>query len=135
MTDYAKKEQKILNKIGDLIDQLDVTLDKLDEDKDSKVKHFFEQEKAIHEIKQIMRAGRKIEENKEEAIDEAAYEVTDWMENEESLLGEIERHFNKLTETLDHLTVDDNKVKSYVEQKKVIHEVKKITDSVDKLVK
>ena len=46
MTNYSKKEFKTLGKIEHTIIKLDETLGKM-EDTDSKIKHFFEQEKAI----------------------------------------------------------------------------------------
>ena len=59
MTDYVAKEVKLLNKIADRISILDGVLDKM-EDTDSKVKHFMEQEKALHEIRAIIREENKI---------------------------------------------------------------------------
>ena len=53
MTNYSKKEFKTLGKIEHTIIKLDETLGKM-EDTDSKIKHFFEQEKAIHEIKKTL---------------------------------------------------------------------------------
>ena len=134
MTDYAKKEQKILNKIEDTFGKLDTTLDKLEESEDTKVKHFVEQEKAIHEIKKIISEGKKLNKNEQNAIDDVAYEVDAWMDSEESLVGKISKYFDELDKTLSNISDDDNHVKRYIEQKKVLHEVKEIAKSVDKLV-
>ena len=134
MTDYAKKEQKILNKIQEATEKLDTTLDKVEESEETKVKHFIEQEKAIHEIKKIISDGKKLYKNEQNAVEDAAYEVSDWMDNEDSLVGNISNRFDKLDKTLSNISDDDNRVKSYIEQKKVLHEVKEIAKSVDKLL-
>ncbi|MHC5250627.1 hypothetical protein [Enterococcus sp. LJL90] len=59
MTDYEKKEDKVLANIADTVVKLDTELDKLDalnEDKDKKheIKKWYAERKALHEIKHIL---------------------------------------------------------------------------------
>lgn len=132
MTDYAKKEAKLLEKIGKEMDKLEVTLEKM-EDTDSKVKHYVEQEKALHEVKSIIRKEAKIERNEEKAVDKAAAKVDSWLDHQDSLVSGIWKEIDKLDNTLGNISDDDNKVKAYMEQKKAIHEIKKIVKKADKL--
>ena len=57
MTNYNKKEQHCLTKIYSTIQKLDETLLKIDESTNS-LSYFLEQEKAIHEIKVILRQAK-----------------------------------------------------------------------------
>ena len=133
MTDYEKKEAKLLEKISKEMDKLDDSLAKM-EDTDSKVKHFYEQEKALHEVKSIIRKENKIEKNEEKAADHEVADVEAWLGHEDSLVKGIFQEIAKLDGTLDGIDEDDNKVKSYLEQKKAIHEIKKILKKADELV-
>lgn len=59
MADYEKKESEVLEKIAKTVEKLDTTLtelDNLDEDKNKKhgIKKWYEEKKAIHEIKHIL---------------------------------------------------------------------------------
>jgi len=47
------KDLKTLEKIGKTVDHLEETLDKLD-GKENKLKEWYEQKKAVHEIKKIL---------------------------------------------------------------------------------
>ena len=60
MTDLAAREEKLIREIEKEMDKLDQTLAKMDET-DSKIKHFIEQEKALHEIRTIIRKEHKLE--------------------------------------------------------------------------
>lgn len=132
MTDYAAKEAKVLTKIGKEMDKLDVSLSKM-EDTDSKVKHFFEQEKALHEVKSIIRKENKIDGLEDDAQASDAQAVSDWLNDQDSLVGKINQEIDKLETTLGGIGDDDNKVKSFVEQKKAIREIKEIVKASDKL--
>lgn len=118
MKDYAKKEEKILNKIDKRIDELNNNLFKMD-DADGKVKHFFEQEKALHDIKSIIRSENKLD--KEEAKDKA-----DSIKKDVDVIKTISDKIDDLEERLNALNDDDSKIESYFEQKKVIDDIKKI---------
>lgn len=133
MTDYVKKEAKLLEKIGKEMGKLDESLAKM-EDTDSKIKHFYEQEKALHEVKSIIRKENKIEKNEEKAAEKAVEGAENWLDHEDSLVGGIAREIDKLDKTLSGINEDDNKVKSYLEQKKAVHEIKAILKKADKLV-
>ena len=59
MTDVAAREEKLIREIEKEMDKLDQTLAKMDET-DSKIKHFIEQEKALHEIREIVKKVNKL---------------------------------------------------------------------------
>lgn len=120
MIDYSEKEAKLLNKINTRIDELENNLDKMD-NTDSKIKHFFEQEKALHDIKSIIRSENKI--YKDEAED-----VADSMKKETNIAAVISNKIDDLENRLNKLNDDDTKIKSYIEQKKAIADIKKIID-------
>lgn len=132
MTNYAKKEANVLTRIEKELEKLDVSLAKMD-DSTNKVSHFYEQEKAIHEIKQIIRSAKKYDKltakEAEAAVDEVIYQT----EEELDLVNDISNEFDKLDKTLSALGETDSKVKSYVEQKAALHEVKKIIKKADQL--
>lgn len=133
MTNYEKKEEKAFEKIEKTLVHLDETLGKL-EDTDSKVKHFVEQEKALHEIKSIIRHEKKIDKLQNEAVEDAAVEAGEWLDQQDALFTDIANEVTKLDKTLDKLDEDkDSKVKSYVEQEKALHEIKKIVKHAKKL--
>lgn len=132
MANYAQKEEKILEKIGKEIEKLETTVGKM-EDTESKVKHFFEQEKGLHEVKSIIRKVKKIGKLEDKEDSGAEKEFTDWLNSENSLVGKIDDKIESLEKTLDGIGDDDGKVKSFLEQKKVIHEIKSIVHSVDKI--
>ncbi|MBL1224965.1 hypothetical protein [Enterococcus sp. BWR-S5] len=132
MTDYAKKEAKLLEKIGKEMDKLDDSLAKMEET-DSKVKHFYEQEKALHEVKSIIRKENKIEKDEVKAAEEEVSGLEGWLNHEDSLVKGIVQEIAKLDTTLGGINEDDNKVKSYLEQKKAVHEIKAILKKADKL--
>lgn len=132
MANFEKKETVLVEKIAKEMDKLEATLEKM-EDTDSKVKHFYEQEKALHEVKTIIRKENKIEKLEQKAEDEAVDGVTDWLYDEASLVGQINKEVDKLDQTLATIDSDENKVKSYLEQKKAIHEIKKIVKKADQL--
>lgn len=57
--DWADDQYILLREIGRQIDKLEEILDHLD-DSDSKIKGFFEQQKAIHYIKSILKKSRQL---------------------------------------------------------------------------
>lgn len=120
MIDYSEKEAKLLNKISTRIDELESNLAKMD-NTDSKIKHFFEQEKALHDIKSIIRSENKI--YKDEAED-----VADSIKKETTIAAVISNKIDDLENRLNELNDDDTKIKSYIEQKKAIADIKKIID-------
>lgn len=66
MTNYDKKEDTIVEKILLAVEKLDTDLDKidaLDEDHDKKheIKKWFEEKKAVHQIKKILHDEKKYE--------------------------------------------------------------------------
>jgi hypothetical protein len=74
MTDYEKKEDKVLDKIVDEIVRLDATLEKLDET-NNRATAWVEQKRAMHEIKKILHEADKYDKYNEE----------EWMDFIESL--------------------------------------------------
>ena len=125
MADHEKRIAKALLKIAKTVEKLDDTLDKLD-GADGKVKHFIEQEKAIHEIKKIAHEFDKIEKNEEEIDEKLARRITADVDAQEKALNHIANAAVKLDEELLKISDDDGKVKSFIAQKKIIHQVKKI---------
>lgn len=115
-----------------MINELELTLEKMAET-DSRIKHFYEQEKAIHEIRVIIRKAKKVEKLVDQevtaAIDEVVYETAE----ELTLAQEIEQEFDKLDQTLAGMSETDSKAKSYLEQQKALHEAKKILKKAKKL--
>lgn len=125
MANPEKKILKALVEIEETMEKLDGTLDQM-EDTDSRVKHFIEQEKAIHEIKKIVRAADKMEKYEEKDLSKWAHRIKVDVDGQEKALLKIAKETDKLDETLSKMSDDDGKVKSFVAQKKVIHQVKKI---------
>jgi len=125
MEHNEKKILKALLEIEKTVEKLDETLDKMD-GAEGKVKHFIEQEKAVHEIKKIARECDKIE--KYDAKDEAAqaHRVKVDVVEQEKALERIAKEADKLDEALSEMSDDDGKVKSFIAQKKTVHQIKKI---------
>ena len=55
------------------------------------------------------------------------------LEREESLINGINKEVEKLDKTLSKIDGDENRVKSYYEQKKALHENREIVKKVNKL--
>ncbi len=132
MANHETKEMKTLKKIAEQIVRLDETLEKLAEtDADEhKVKHFVEQEKAVMEIRGIVRKSKHFAHlvEKEEAKKELAVAADQALEVK--TIKDILDRFDKLDASLAKLDEDSNRVKSYFEQRKAIHEVKRILHDV-----
>ena len=125
MADHEKKISKALIEIAKTVEKLDDTLDKLDS-ADGKAKHFIEQEKAIHEIKKIAHEFDKIEKNEEKIDAKLAKTITADVGAQEKALNSIANAAVKLDEELSKISDDDGRVKSFIAQKKITHQVKKI---------
>jgi len=124
MTNYEKKILQALQEIEKTVKKLDDTLDKM-ENTDSKVKHFIEQERAIHEIKKIAREFHKIEKLAEKDAVEQAHRITAEAEQEKALV-KIAMATEKLDTELANIGDDDEKVKSFIAQKELADQIKKI---------
>ena len=118
--DYAKEEAKLLTKINDQIEKLDINRSKMGS-AENKLAHFADQEKALHDIKSIIRSENKI--YKDEAED-----VADSMKKETNIAAVISNKIDDLENRLNKLNDDDTKIKSYIEQKKAIADIKKIIE-------
>ena len=125
--DYAKEEAKLLTKINDQIEKLDINLSKMGS-AENKLAHFADQEKALHDLHSIIRDGKKIDHVEERA----EKEVQNWINDENSTVNKIERKVDDLIGTLSNVSDDDSKIKSYVEQKKVIGDIKSIIKEFSK---
>ena len=125
MASPEKKILKALLEIAKEMEKLDHTLDKLD-CADNKAKHFIEQEKAMHEIKKIVHASDKLEKYEEKDIEKWAHKITVDVDGQAKALSNIANAADKLDGELAKIGDDDGKVKSFVIQKQVIHQVKKI---------
>ena len=125
MANYDKKISKALVEIAKTVEKLDGTLEKLDS-AEGKVKQFFEQEIAIHEIKKIAREYDKIDKYEEKEAEEWAHKITVDIEGQEKALDNIAKEAEKLDEVLSGMSDDDGKIKSFIAQKKAAHQIKKI---------
>lgn len=83
MTNYEKKEEKVMEKIIATIEKLDRDLDMIDEQKSDKKKHHFkkwlEEKKALHEIKRLLNEISKYDKYDEKEMEKA-----------EKFIGELE---------------------------------------------
>lgn len=130
MATYDEKQEKAFNEIADTLFKLDNTLATL-ANTDSKVKHFFEQEKALHEINKIVRETKKIEKLEDEKIDSVILTAEEIAQIVDDNLKSIGKTLVNLDDTLAKLDdAEGSKVKSYILQKKAIHEVKKILNKI-----
>jgi len=125
MTHTEKKILKALVEIGKTVEKLDDTLDKMD-CCESEAKHFIEQEKAIHEIKKIVRESDRLDKYEEKDLEQWARKVTKDVAGQEKALSHIGDAADKLEAELAKIGDDDGRVKSFVAQKKMIHQVKRI---------
>lgn len=113
-------EEKIIIKIGEVLEKLETTLSDM-ADTESKTHYFVEQEKAILEIKKVIREERKLEKLEEKEL-----------EAELSLVDGIVNHINHLDKKLAELGEDPNHVKAFVIQRECIRDIKKIIRDVTK---
>ena len=129
--DYAKEEAKLLTKINDQIEKLDINLSKM-ESAENKLAHLTDQEKALHDLHSIISDGKKIDHVEERTEKQSEKEVQNWFNDENSTVNKIERKVDDLIGTLSNVSDDDSKIKSYVEQKKVIGDIKSIIKEFSK---
>ena len=125
MADYEKKILKALVVIAKEMEKLDKTLDKLD-NADGKLKHFYEQEKAIHEIKKIAHKADKVAHYEEKDAEKWAHKIAVDIDGQAKALMDIASEVDKLEEELAEIDDDAGKAKSFLAQRKVAHQVKKI---------
>jgi len=128
MADHERKIITALFEIEGLAEELDLTLEKMD-NADGKVKHFIEQEKAIHEIKKIAHEFDKIDKYEEKDAEKWAHRIAVDIDKQEKALENIAKEADKLDEVLSKMGDDDGKIKSFIEQKKATHHIKKILHS------
>ena len=81
--DYAKEEAKLLTKINDQIEKLDINLSKMGS-AENKLAHFTDQEKALHDLHSIIRDGKKIDHVEERTEKQSEKEVQNWVNDENS---------------------------------------------------
>ena len=129
--DYAKEEAKLLTKINDQIEKLDINLSKMGS-AENKLAHFADQEKALQDLHSTIRDGKKIDHVEERTEKQSEKEVQNWFNDENSTVNKIERKVDDLIGTLSNVSDDDSKIKSYVEQKKVIGDIKSIIKEFSK---
>lgn len=129
--DYSKEEAKLLDKINDKIEELDINLSKMGSAQ-NKLVHFADQEKALHDLHSIIRDGKKMDKVEERAAQKSEKEIQNWINDENSTVNQIDRRVDDLIGTLSNVSDDDSKIKSYVEQKKVISDIKAIIKEFNK---
>ncbi|WP_290033976.1 hypothetical protein [Ligilactobacillus cholophilus] len=123
--DYSKKENSLLNRINKRIIKLNADLERM-EDTESKAKHFIEQEKALHEIRSIIREEKAVDKTKEKAEEASEKAVDKLIKEQDKAVTHIVKKIDDLDKNLANLDDDDSKVKSYLEQKKVVKDIKDI---------
>ena len=129
--EYQAKIDKAMQKIADVVDKLEDTLGKLEED-GGKIKHFFEQQKALMEIKSIVHEAKKIEGYQDAEVKEGVTAIQKDQQREGSVLESIEKAYSSLDGALERLGETDSKIKSFIEQHRVLHLVKKILNKEGK---
>lgn len=81
MADYTEKEAKIVSNISDTLTKLDDTLDALEtttaDGKKHTAKVWFEEHKALHEIKHILHEAKKYDKYDEKDFNEHVKEFED----------------------------------------------------------
>lgn len=74
MTDYAKKQEKAIDKIAEVLTSLDKNLNNIDAEvakgKEHSLKCWFEEKKATHDIKKILHEVDKYDKYDEKELDE-----------------------------------------------------------------
>ncbi|EON3045113.1 hypothetical protein D9Y95_RS13810 [Enterococcus hirae] len=73
MTDFEKKEEKMIEKIARTIEKLDIELEKIDslDEKKHKFKNWIAEKKAIHEIKRLLHEVGKYDRYDEKEMEKA----------------------------------------------------------------
>ena len=104
--DYTEKESKLLNKINDKIEELDINLSKMGS-AENKLIHFTDQEKALHDLHQIIRDGKKIDKIEKHAEKESEKEIQNWINDENSTINKIDHKIDDLIGTLSNVSDDD----------------------------
>lgn len=126
MKNYEETLENDLTKIVTELDRLDTTLGKLEENP-GKVKAYFEQGKAIHEIKKTVKDCKKFVKDAVAPAKETADNVLADAKAKGDMLDKMDKTLDTLDTDLAKLDEDeDSKVKSYILQKKSIHEIKKL---------
>ena len=82
---------------------------------------------------QIKKHTDKLEKLEEKDAQHEIDAVVNELEREESLINGINKEVEKLDKTLSKIDGDENRVKSYFEQKKALHEIREIVKKVNKL--
>ena len=130
MTNYDEKEKKILTKIADEIVKFDATCAKMDA-ATGKIKHFFEQEMAMHEIKSIIRMCNKVDKLEEKSYKKLVLDVAALEDLKDDNLKNICKTIVKLDENLAKLASgEEGKIMTYIHRKEAMHEIKKILHKV-----
>lgn len=132
MTNYEKHEDRTLDKISERITKLETDLQTID-DTDKKFKSFEASEKAIHEIRMIIRDSKHFEHLEDREAKHDANEVAHLDDQDVENIDGIEKELDKLD---DHLAKDDetdSRAKGYVEQKEALHNIKEILKKAGKL--
>ena len=130
MTSYDEKEKKILTNIADEIVKFDATCAKMD-GTEGKIKHFFEQEVAMHEIKSIIRMCNKVDKLEEKSDKKLVLDVAALEDLKDDNLKNIGKTIVKLDENLAKLASgEEGKIMTYIHRKEAMHEIKKILHNV-----
>lgn len=86
MTNFEKKENKVLDNISSILSNLDDTLNKLDglysdDSKQHTFKKWYEEKKATHEIKKILNQEGKYDNYLDKELDGFEKNYSEWLED------------------------------------------------------
>lgn len=121
---YEARIDKALQKIADVSGRLDETLDRLEEDGGGKVGHFLGRQKAVLEIRSVVREVGKIERYRE--MGRVAAGVRMEPEREKAVREGIERAYADLDGALERLGEGGAGIRGFVEQHRMVYLIRKI---------
>lgn len=130
--DYMAKEAKIIGQINELLDALDITLSQIDDPANQAI-GYDAQSRAIAQLEEVVKKENKLDKLYDQAREQAERVQGDYENRQAELEYQIRQELARLDETLSKLDVCDNKLQCFFEQKKAIHEIKKIVKAAERL--
>lgn len=132
MSTMDEKEREIVDRLGETLMKLDDSLGKM-ESTDSRVKGWYEQEKAIHQLKKTIRESERYDTIAGGWDETYRHELALDDKHLGKALVKINRRLAMLDETLEKLEDSDiGRLKGWYEQRVAIHDVKKILHQIEK---
>lgn len=130
MATYTEKETKLMAKIAETINRMEEAAQVSNWSDDSDEAYAARRD-ALHEMRKLARQERRMDRliDDENAVNEAIIEDDEAAKADAA--DEIGYTLDKLDRTLDKLDATDSRVKGWYEQKKAIHEIKRILNQAD----